>query len=106
METTVGLASALDALRAELDQAWQASRRQRVRFRASEITLTVQAVARKETGGSGKLRWWVVEAGAEHSAGSELTHTLVLTLTPQLYGDDDTVIGPLDVSGDQQQPGS
>jgi Trypsin-co-occurring domain 2 len=105
LDAAVGLSSALEALREELDDAWQASQGKRVRFRASAITLTVQAVARADTKGGGKLRWWVIEAGADHSTGSEVTHTLELKLKPQLYDEAGNVTGPLDVSGDQSEPG-
>jgi hypothetical protein len=62
--SAVGLSAALDALRDELESAWQASQGRRVRFRTSEVTLTVETVARLDKDGSGKIRWWLVEAGA------------------------------------------
>ena len=100
----VGLAAALEALRDELESAWQASRGHRVRFRASEVTLTVETVARLDKDGSGKIRWWLVEAGAGVTSGRERTQTLVLTLTPLLY-DDAGKAAPLDVEAAQQVPG-
>ena len=105
--SVVGLAKALEALRQELDDAWRESqgRGKRVRFRASQITLTVQAVARTEKKTGGKLRWWVVEAGADRTTGREATQTLELTLTPQLFDDDGKLVEPLDVSGQQPEPG-
>ena len=101
---TVGLAAALGALRDELDAAWQASQGQRVRFRASEVTLTVETVARLDKDGSGKIRWWLVEAGAGVTSGQERTQTLVLTLTPLLY-DEEGKSAPLDVDAAQPVPG-
>ena len=80
----VNLSSALDALRLELEQAWAASQGQRIRFRVGDVTMTIQVVARRERGGGGKLRWWVIEAGAEAKAADETTQTLVLTLTPSV----------------------
>jgi Trypsin-co-occurring domain 2 len=103
--SVVGLAKALEALRQELDDAWRESQDQRVRFRASQITLTVQAVARTEKKAGGKLRWWIVEAGADHTAGQEATQTLELTLTPELFDDAGQLVGPLDVRGQQPEPG-
>ena len=100
----VGLSSALDALRDELEQAWAASLGRRVRFRVSEVTMTVQAVTRTETKGGGRLRWYLIEAGGDRTAGRETTQTLVLTLTPSVY-DDTGQPGPLDVAGDQPEPG-
>ena len=100
----VELSSALEGLRSELEQAWAESRERRVRFRVSDVTLTVEAVARKEKEVGGKLRWWLIEAGAGGKAAAETTQTLVLTLTPSLY-DDAGEAGPLDVHGQQPMPG-
>lgn len=99
-----GLSAALEMLRAELEQAWRAGRGRPVRFRVSELSLTLQVVARAEKKAGGKLRWYVVEAGADTSVADESTQTLVLTLTPALY-DDRGATSPLDVSGDQEEPG-
>jgi hypothetical protein len=101
---SIDLSSALEALRGELETAWASGQGRRVRFRVTELTLTVEAVARREQGGGGKLRWWVLEAGAERRVARESTQTLVLTLAPSLY-DDAGRSGPLDVAGDQVEPG-
>ena len=101
----MGLSEALESLRLELDDSREKSRGQRVRFRAEQITLTVQAVARTEKKVGGKLRWWLVEAGTDRTAGQEATQTLELTLTPELFDDAGKLVGPLDVSGQQPEPG-
>jgi hypothetical protein len=103
--SAVGLAAALDALREELASAWSASQDKRVRFRASAVTMTVQTVARLDKDGSGKIRWWLVEAGGGVKSGSERAQTLTLTLTPQLYDDAGKPV-PLDVDATQMAPGS
>jgi hypothetical protein len=100
----VELSSALEALRGELEQAWAESRARRVRFRVSDVTLTVEAVARKEKEAGGKLRWWLIEAGAGGKAATEATQTLVLKLMPSVY-DDAGEAGPLDVHGEEAAPG-
>ena len=100
----VDLSSALEALRGELEEAWEASQERRVRFRVSNVTLTVQAVARRETDVGGKVRWWLVEAGAGGKAATETTQTLVLTLTPSVY-DDAGEAAPLDVHVEEPVPG-
>lgn len=102
--SVVGLAAALDGLRDELESAWRSSQGQRVRFRATEVTLTVETVARREKDGSGKIRWWLVEAGGGVKSGTERTQTLVLTLTPQLYDESGQPV-PLDVAANQPSPG-
>ena len=101
----VGLASALEALREELESAWDAGQGRRVRFRASEVTLTVETVARRDRDGSGKIRWWLVEGGAAVKSGQERTQTLTLTLTPLMY-DEAGRSGPLDVDAVQRVPGA
>lgn len=52
----VGLAAALEVLREELEDAWLAGHGKRVRFRVSQLTVTIQAVARREREGGAKLR--------------------------------------------------
>ena len=100
----MGLSGALEGLREELESAWKKGAGQAIRFRVSEVTLTLQAVARRDVEGSGKIRWWLIEAGGGVTAGTETTQTLVLTLVPGLY-DAQGNIRPLDVAGDQAQPG-
>jgi hypothetical protein len=100
----MGLSAALEGLREELETAWKQGAGKTLRFRVSDVTLTLEAVARRETEGSGKIRWWLVEAGGGVSAGRETTQTLVLTLTPGVY-DAQGNLQPLDVAGDQPRPG-
>ena len=101
----MNLATALEGLRQELQTAWEESEGERVRFRVSDVSLTVEAVARRDVGGSAKVRWWLVEAGGEASRGRETTQTVQLSLTPSLY-DDDGQQTPLDVAGEQSAPGN
>lgn len=98
------LSTALEGLREELEAVWQQSADKELRFRVNNVTLTLEAVARREAEGSGKIRWWLIEAGGGVTAGKETTQTLVLTLTPGLY-DEQGNLKPLDVAGVQPQPG-
>jgi hypothetical protein len=100
----LGLSAALEGLREELESAWQQGAGKPIRFRVSEVALTLEAVARRDVEGGGKIRWWLIEAGGGVTAGKETTQTLVLTLTPHLY-DAQGEAGPLDVAGDQPQLG-
>jgi hypothetical protein len=100
----LGLSTALEGLREELETAWEQGASKALRFRVSNVTLTLEVVARRESEGSGKIRWWLVEAGGGVTAGKEMTQTLVLTLTPGLH-DAQGNLKPLDVAGQQPQPG-
>jgi hypothetical protein len=64
----------------------------------------LDTVARLDKDGSGKIRWWLVEAGAGVKSGSERTQTLTLTLTPLLYDQAGNLV-PLDVDAAQPVPG-
>jgi Trypsin-co-occurring domain 2 len=100
----MGLSSALEGLREELETAWKEGEGKTLRFRVSSVSLTLEAVARREAEGSAKIRWWLIEAGGGVTAGKETTQTLVLTLSPGLY-DAQGELGPLDVAGEQAGPG-
>jgi hypothetical protein len=97
------LASALEALREELESAWLAGLDRRIRFRVTEVTLTLETVARLDRDGSGKIHWWLVEAGAAVRSGRERTQTLTLTLMP-LSQDDEGRLEPTLVHGQQPVP--
>jgi hypothetical protein len=98
------LSTALESLRAELADAWTQGQGHAIRFRVSDITLTLDVVARKEKEGGGKLRWWLVEGGGSATAANETRQSLVLRLTPGLY-DASGASQPLDVRGTSEKPG-
>jgi hypothetical protein len=100
----MGLSAALEGLREELESTWEKGAGKPIRFRVSEVTLTLEAVVRRDVRGGGKIRWWLIEAGGDVKAGKETTQTLVLKLTPGVY-DPKGNPRPLDVAGDQPQPG-
>jgi NTP-dependent ternary system trypsin peptidase co-occuring protein len=101
----LGLSAALEGLRDELEDAWRSSQGRRVRFRATDVTLTVETVLSRDKDGSGRIRWWLIEAGGGVKSGEQVTQTLVLKLTPGLYGDNDEDPAPLDVGDEQEGPG-
>ena len=82
-EPGVPVAEAIERLREELETALDAGAGHRVQFGLGDVTLTVSAVAGKAMDGSGKVRWWIVEAGGGMSRSSQAAQTLVLTLRPQ-----------------------
>jgi Trypsin-co-occurring domain 2 len=101
---SVELSVALESLREELEEAWVQGKGHPIRFQVAQVTLTVQATARRENKMGGKLRWWLVEAGGEHGSARENIQTLVLELSPQ-FCDEEGKAGPLIVAGDQAEPG-
>lgn len=104
-DSRLGLSAALEGLREELEEAWRSSQGRPVRFRATDVTLTVETVLTRDTEGSGRIRWWLIEAGGAAKTGEQTTQTLVLTLTPGVYGDDSDGPQPLDVGDEESQPG-
>jgi hypothetical protein len=82
------LARALSSLRAELAEAIEAARQEELRFKVESIEVNLQVVATTSGGGSAELGLWqVVKVGGklDHSRGA--THSVKLTLTPDLAGD-------------------
>jgi hypothetical protein len=79
-DNIAGLADAIEALRAELATAQNASGKDGLRFRVNDIELTVNAVIIK--GGHGGIGWGVLGFGAKVE--STATQTLRLSLAPVL----------------------
>jgi len=77
-ENIVGLADAIDALRAELAEAIARGIGQPMRFRIEPIELEVQAVITKDAGG--RIGWGALGVGASYKSAS--TQTLKLKLKP------------------------
>jgi Trypsin-co-occurring domain 2 len=84
----VGLAEAIEALRAELTEAMNEGRAEDMQFSLEPVELTVQAVITKE--GSGKLGWKVLEFGGSYEAAT--TQALKLRLTPLWKTKDGTLV--------------
>lgn len=80
----VGLAEAIQALRAELTQAISQAPGRGVRFGLGPIELTVEAAVTTNVGGKAGIRWWLIDAGGEVSREAVTTQTLKLTLDPVL----------------------
>ena len=77
-DAIIGLADALDALRAELSHAVDNAAGGRMQFRLDPIELTVEAAVTRDANGS--IGWKILEFGASRS--TESTQTLKLKLTP------------------------
>jgi hypothetical protein len=93
----LGVAEAVEALRAELVAALGNGANEWMRFGLAPIELTLQAVVTKGT--DGKIGWWVLEAGGKYE--SAVTQTVKLTLTPTWRLPDGTQTTDFSIAGDQ-----
>lgn len=105
----VGLAAAIEALRAELTDAMDQGSDKRMQFRLDPVEVTLQVTVTKEV--NGKIGWSVLGLGG--SGESADTQTLTLRLTPVWRTVDGTrttdfmiaSVGPAgDVFGPQSPP--
>jgi Trypsin-co-occurring domain 2 len=104
-DAVLWVSSALEALRAELEEAWRSGTKHQVQFGIDEISLTLTVVASGKMAGGGKIRWYVIEAGGDVSHEKSSTQTLVLKLKPALVDPGTGRTWPLQVSGDQTEKG-
>lgn len=82
----IPLASAIRALRAELQEAIGVGHGEELRFALGPVELELQVQAASEGGGEAAIKFWVVSIGAKGARSSEATHTLRLSLTPVRVG--------------------
>lgn len=103
----IGLADAIEALRAELTQAMNAAPEIGVRFKPSSIELTVEVALTKKGEGSAGIKWWLIEMGGKASRESIKTQTLKLTLQPVRFRKNSSTgeieLGDLLVSDTEEQ---
>ncbi|MGZ4665226.1 MAG: trypco2 family protein [Frankiaceae bacterium] len=89
MDTAVvGLAAAIEALRAELTEAINRGWGQGMQFQVEPVELTVQAVVTKDA--NGKIGWKIFEVGGSYE--SAATQTLSLRLAPVWKRADGTLV--------------
>lgn len=86
------LAELIENLRAELSKARQGSKDEDLRFEVGPVELELSVVVSKEGGPSAKVKFLVVEVGAEAKAASAATQRMKLTLTPRLAGGGATLV--------------
>jgi hypothetical protein len=87
-KAVVGLAEAVESLRAELMTAVEASKDQPMQFSVEPIELTVQVAVTKEA--DGKIGWNLLGMGGSYESAS--TQTLMLKLTPVWKNQDGTLV--------------
>jgi hypothetical protein len=76
------LAMVLRQLRAELNQGLADAEGERVRFELGPVELSLTVTLSREAAPAGKIRFWVVEAGADTKISRESVHDLKLVLNP------------------------
>ena len=88
MAERLGLSEVIASLRAELTDAMAEGTGKQVRFKAGTVDLEFNVTVAREGGVGGKVRFWVIEAGADGKVSSASTQTVKLRLEPW-----DTVAG-------------
>ncbi|GGT37747.1 trypco2 family protein [Streptomyces purpureus] len=79
----IELADAIASVRDQLVEAATRSSGLPLSFEVGDIDMEFTIELRKEVKGSGKVKAWVVEAGADGSRTSGQTHRVSFTLTPK-----------------------
>jgi hypothetical protein len=80
----IELATVVRDLRAELETAVEAGQGEQLRFEVGQIDLETTAVIERSTDLGGKVRFWVIELGAERNTDNSSTLRISLSLTPKL----------------------
>lgn len=79
----VALADVLANLRAELAEAMSAGEGEDLRFELGPVELELTIAVDKEAKPGAKVKFWVLELGAETKLGSTSTQRIKLTLDPR-----------------------
>lgn len=91
----VELADLIGQLRAELTDAMHAGENEDLRFELGPVELELTVAVTKEAKPGAKVKFWVVELGADVTASSATTQTIKLVLDPRRRGQP----GRVDISG-------
>jgi hypothetical protein len=96
--TAVELAELIGQLRSELTEAMHAGADEELRFELGPVELELTVAVTKEVKPGAKVKFWVVELGADSTVGSATTQKIKLTLDPRRKGE----TGKLQISGDEE----
>ncbi|WP_394615957.1 trypco2 family protein [Lentzea sp. JNUCC 0626] len=91
----VELAELIGQLRSELTEAMHAGENEELRFQLGPVELELTVAVTKEAKPGAKVKFWVVELGADATVGSATTQTIKLVLDPRRRGKS----GPAEISG-------
>jgi hypothetical protein len=77
------LAAVVRQLRAELNEAMAGAEDERLRFELGPVELSLTVTVGREAAPGAKIRFWVVEAGADTRISREAVQDIKLVLTPR-----------------------
>lgn len=83
MADRVELAQVIGQLRQELSAAIRDGEGEDLRFELGPVELELAVAVSKEAGPTARVRFWVVELGADGKAASQATQRIKLTLDPR-----------------------
>jgi len=86
-EEGVGLSQFLQELRKELQRSMEAAKQEpALSFEMTKLEVELQVTAERTTDGSGKVKFWVIEAGAGGKVGDKTVQTIKMALQPIVNG--------------------
>jgi Trypsin-co-occurring domain 2 len=77
------LASVVRQLRAELNEAMDEAEGERLRFELGPVELSLTVTVGRDATPGARIRFWVIEAGAEARISREAVQDIKLVLTPR-----------------------
>jgi len=80
------LSTVIKELRAELTKSMESARDESLKFEVGPIELEVTMVVSREAAVNGKVKFWVLETGADAKVADAQTHRVKLTLKPEMKG--------------------
>ena len=78
----VELASVVRQLRAELNEAQEDAQGERLRFELGPVQVALSVTVGRDATPGAKVRFWVIEAGADVKVSRESVQEITLVLTP------------------------
>ena len=92
----IGLAEMIGKLREELQEAQQEGQGKALKFAVDAVDLELQVTVSRDIEGGGGVKFWVYNAEAKGSMGSETVQTLRLKLKPESAGGGGFQVGDID----------
>ncbi|NUP44605.1 MAG: hypothetical protein HOY76_48155 [Streptomyces sp.] len=98
----IELAEMLRELRQELNSSMAAGGSGPVRFELGEVQVEATVAVGRKAGATGKVGFWVVEAGADAQVESARTHRISITMQPKLVTPEGTHLSVLISDGEAE----